>query len=223
MDSKKATKFTTAAAIRAQLKLGEVVGFDEHVTTVGVDIDSIKHHLDGGDYVLYGITPKELIDLYGGLQFDFASLKAEFAIACPDVNSVLTMETRSHALEFAAMVIYTIGPESRQVKKPGTDKRWKFRMVSKVGNNPVTLVCHCVFVSTFKNTDAPNTQPKIVDNKLLLTIKQASLLALWIMESVMAICILNKTIIMTPLAGAIFSKSDIPNIAKAIGLVDGEG
>lgn len=206
-------KFTTAQDALDKLHLGPVTNPDAFDIS-GVEPENIKNHFKSSDYVMLGITPKEVSALFGGVPFDFLDLEAQFQSACGDYKTVLGWTTKSYALDFACRVAYSIGPESRQVKKPGSDRRWKFRFctVDKDG----LLSVNVVFVCTFKNTELPNVQPKFEHNKLVLTLKQASLLALTTLAQIIPLCVENESLIMTPLAGAIFSKSDITKIAEEI-------
>uniref|UniRef100_A0A1B0BLQ6 Uncharacterized protein n=1 Tax=Glossina palpalis gambiensis TaxID=67801 RepID=A0A1B0BLQ6_9MUSC len=67
-------------------------------------------------------------------QFDFNALKKEFAKACPDFNAVLTEESRSQALEFAADTTYRMVPSITTAKKYGRTlvHRFSFTKEAKV-------------------------------------------------------------------------------------------
>lgn len=214
----KATLNTVASEALDLLKLGngpeEVTNYD----VAGKSPKSLQNLSAGGDYLMLGITPKELSELYGGTQFDFEALKIEFAKICLDFNKDLGQTAKSKSLEFASLIAYKVGPETRTVKKPGTDKRWSFRFVDAEPTSSSAkskISTKVVFVSTFKNVEAPKTAPIVENNQLILTIKQASLLSLFVLEKAVDICYKNgSSIIMTPLAGAIFAKSDIVEITK---------
>lgn len=188
----------------------------------GRDPNEIKSHSLGFDGLLLGITTSELSERYGGIQFDFKDLETEFTKACRDYPHSIFQGTRSKALEFAAVMMYNVGPETRAVKKPGTDKRWKFRIImEETADVPEKgkIICNTIYVSTFKNSEPPKLQPKFNKNQILLTVKQASLLALKVLSRVVGLCLETNHVIMTPLAGAIFSKNDLQKIvdeSKAI-------
>lgn len=210
------TLYTNAQ--EAMTKSGTKGGIHEaSFELAGRDPSEIKSHALGFDGLLLGITTAELSERYGGVQFDFKDLELEFTKVCRDYPDEISAGTRSKALEFAAVMMYNVGPETRAVKKPGTDKRWKFRVVMDETAETADkgkAICNTIYVSTFKNSEPPKLQPKFNKNHILLTVKQASLLALNILSKVVGLCLETNHIIMTPLAGAIFSKNDLPKIVE---------
>lgn len=70
-----------------------------------------------------------------------------------------------------------------------------------------------ITVATFKSQTAPNDMPKLsVNNGLILTVKQASLIALNILNEYTDIACEMELIVLTPLAGAICSRAEIPKM-----------
>lgn len=175
-------------------------------------------HASQKQYEIIGVTVSEMIDAFGSASFDIADLVTQFTYICPDFNdSVLALDTRSYAVEFCAYVIYQIGPESRQVKKTTGDKTWRMRFIDHDKNNQMTV--KTLFISTFKNGKAPE-RPQVHKLALSLTIKQASLLALIQLSLVnsLAVTLAPPVLLLTPLAGACFSRDDVVEISTHFGL-----
>nr|QMP82295.1 nucleocapsid protein [Blattodean phasma-related virus OKIAV239]DAZ90401.1 TPA_asm: nucleocapsid protein [Supella longipalpa bunya-like virus] len=175
--------------------------------------DEISKHTTAKDYYILGITPDEFIKQHGGAQFDFADLQKRFSQICRDFASAPKKGEKSRALEFASKIIYEVAPDARRVKKAEGDKVWKFHFPY---NESGKIVVKTAFVCTFKSESAGNLSGTA--NKITLTIKQASLLAL------VTLCKINNycgrldppTNLLTPLAGAVFSKDDISKIAGRV-------
>nr|QHA33851.1 nucleocapsid protein [Culex phasma-like virus] len=81
-----------------------------------------------------------------------------------------------------------------------------------------------IVVSTFKSTSAPTSQPKLAaGNVLLLTVKQATIVGLYILEKFTKVACEKNHDILTPLSGAVFSRDSLtkmmqdPVIAAAFG------
>nr|WCJ14327.1 MAG: nucleocapsid [Aedes japonicus bunyavirus 2] len=67
-----------------------------------------------------------------------------------------------------------------------------------------------VIISTYKNGDAPTSQPKLEPgNVLLLTVKQATIVSMFILNKFTTVACDKGHDILTPLAGAIFSRDSI--------------
>ncbi|GBP10545.1 hypothetical protein EVAR_70212_1 [Eumeta japonica] len=148
--------------------------------------------------------------LISGLQFSYADLRAEFVKAMPDFDAELNADTKNYGIGFAITIAYTIGPESRSVKENSNDKVWKLRYMTD------QLIPRCIFVATYKSTKLTEPQPKFTEGKISLTIKQASLLALDLIARCVDVCYLDGSIIMTPLAGAVYSKNDLEEMLEEL-------
>lgn len=186
----------------------------------GITIDQIRGHESGQEYFILGITAEEVGTRHAGVQFDFEDLEAEFKKVVVDYGDRVNRTTKSFALEFAVKVIYEVGPASRQVKKGNTDKKWKFRFVKYEGENAVFTT---VYIASFKNASPPLAKPVVSQNTLLLTMKQASLLAQTTFSEAIKLCIPDNLILMTPLCGAIFSKNNLLELSELIHpTVDGD-
>lgn len=101
---------------------------------------------------------------------------------------------------------------TRQVTKSGGDEVYKFIFVYNAQD------VRAAFVSTFKSNDPSSDFVK--NSKIILTVKQAMLLAVKILEHLNYIGHAQEPSpihLLTPLAGAIFSKDDVPAIAAKLG------
>ena len=169
--------------------------------------DTLARHGIAEVYDIVGMTPEEFTKEFSGQAFDYLDLQKKFKKHCKDYNMALQIETISMAVEFAAKVIYKVGPESRKVKPGQLDKTWRFNF--EYANNAK----HYVFVSTFKTTTYVPTDGEY---DMTISLKQASLLA---METLSRVCVISATeqqYIFTPLAGAIFSRDDLEEIATVL-------
>ncbi|UPT53728.1 MAG: nucleocapsid protein [Bactrocera latifrons orthophasmavirus] len=209
-----AVEYTTVSWKDEVERIGLDVPTAATIETAGTDPETLTRMITGKDYVMKGITPEDLCNLYGGQTFHLNQAVAEFSKICTDVTGNPTWTQSYKSLDFASKILFEVGPESRRVKKETGDKKWKFRFVAKgVGNK---LEGGCVFVATYKNSTPPAIQPEVKGNKLVLTLKQASLISLSILIPVIGLAYTKGHVILTPLSGAIFSKSDISEITKVM-------
>lgn len=95
---------------------------------------------------------------------------------------------------------------------------------SEIKNGQGYATAGMIMISTFKSTSAPTTQPKLAaGNVLLLTIKQATIVGLYILQKFTTIACAEGHDILTPLSGAVFSRDSItkmmlnPTVAAAFG------
>lgn len=199
----------------------QVLGLDpadnentNNYTTAGVTPASLLTHTVKRDYVILGVTPQEFIEKHGSAAFDFDAIRRHFSLICEDFETALSLDTPSRAVEFCSKMIYEVGPEARQVRKKDGDKTWRFMFVYNKRDRLQTKVA---FVSTYK-TDEASYKVETEPTKITLSVKTASLLAIIILNRLNAIS-MNMTpsvILLSPLAGSVFSKDDIPTIADAI-------
>lgn len=171
--------------------------------------DSLNDHVISKHWVLRGMTPDELMALHSGTQFSFTELLEEIKAVMPDIAETVTKEMEMFSLEFASLVLFTIGPATRQVKEGQRDLCWAITIPSEDGMSVSTI-----YIATYKGGPPSIMQPKVSNNKITLTIKQASLLALYVVAGVVRIQDDPKLILLTPLAGAIFCKDDLIKISK---------
>ena len=169
-------------------------------------------HAQAEVYNIVGMTPDKFTKTFTGQAFDYNEAKKQFKMHCMDYMDALAMDTKSFAVEFAAKMIYLVGPELRKVKPGQVDKTWRFVFTYEKNQQ-------FVFVSTYK-TQTYN--PSNNDTQMVISVKQASLLA---METLVRICSLaakDNCHILTPLAGAIFSRDDMEEIASIFGVEPNE-
>ncbi|WBM84617.1 MAG: nucleoprotein [hymenopteran phasma-related virus OKIAV227] len=180
-------------------------------TITGTKPAQLVLHTMGKDYVITGITSKDFTDMHTGAEFDFTELQKTFKQHCNDYGDDLVENVPSKALEFCSKVIYEVGPESRKVKKGTGDKVWKF--IFGTGKD-----AHIVYVATFKSENALYN-PEASTHHMVLTIKQAGLLAIMTFGHAVAYAYLTHAkVLFTPLAGACFSKEDLVAFANSLNI-----
>ncbi|XP_041450094.1 uncharacterized protein LOC111073184 isoform X2 [Drosophila obscura] len=137
---------------------------------------------------------------------DFQRLSDTFSVICPDFRQGQSSE-KLQSLDFANKVLFELGPKMRHVKLSGEDQMW--RLVFSGGTS--------VYVHTYTFLRPINSQPRLKDGKLYLTLKQAGLLA------ASQLCALlpaqhnpRYKILLTPLSRAVFEPQSIPKIAAAL-------
>lgn len=180
-------------------------------STVGTRPGDLLTHTDKKTILVTGVTPEEFMRKHGGPEFSFQELIEKFKTICTDYGQDLHFQTKSRAVEFCSKMIYEIGPMTRQVTKSGGDEVYKFIFIYSATDIRAAFVC------TFKSSDPISDYNE--GNKIVLTVKQAMLLAVKTLEQLNIIGsqqIPNPVHLLTPLAGAVFSKEDIPAIARKL-------
>lgn len=77
------------------------------------------------------------------------------------------------------------------------------------------LISGMLVISTYKSTTAPMTAPKILKgNVVSLTVKQASIVGLYILEKLTRLAYTKDYTIFTPLAGAIYSRDNVAGMME---------
>lgn len=161
-------------------------------------------------YCMQYKTPAEFCEEYSGLTFDFNALAVEFKKVCADYTNNLGWNNKYACLDFAARVLFEVGPETRKVRKETGDKKWRFLFCANDKKPKYAFVC------TYKGIAPPTSQPVTTDDKIVLTVKQASLLSLYVLSGLSKIALEHEYTVLTPLAGAIFSKNDMKEISFAL-------
>nr|QXV86665.1 MAG: nucleocapsid protein [Tibet bird virus 1] len=188
----------------------------------GTAPNQLLNHTIKKDYIILGITPEDFIKKHGSVQFDFEKLTKEFKKICYDYLDPLMQGVASRAVEFCSKMLYEVGPESRQVKKKDGDKVWKFDFIYK-DNATGKVIIKVAFVCTFKD-DKNEYIPEATTDKIVLTVKHASLLAINTLELInqIALTMTPEVVLLTPLAGAVYSKDDLAALATElqIGKID---
>lgn len=93
---------------------------------------------------------------------------------------------------------------------------------TKYAEGPVKITTGMFVISTFKSTPAPTTQPKLTENSnvILLTIKQATIVGLYILSKFTKIACTKDHDILTPLSGAVFSRDSLAKMMATQVLFD---
>lgn len=115
----------------------------------------------------------------------------------PITDDKLEMISRSSTPDIAKYITETVSVIKKRTNKNGSH-----------------LVTSTFQVSTFKNSTPPSGQPVIENDVMLLTIKQASILALYILCKYTDLVYGNNIIILTPLGGAIFPREAVAKLAR---------
>lgn len=163
-------------------------------------------------------------------EFSLDALLLEFAKACPDYGKKIEINSNSCALSFAKKVLYVVGPDAAKKKKEKKDTsnvKWDFCFENKDINDPTISAMFTVEVNCFEHiynifgvNQSPMTiiQPTIVDRKLILTVQQAGLIAVMILSQFIPVLLATNpdSVSLTPLAGAVFRRSDIKEIADKL-------
>lgn len=176
--------------------------------------ESLVAHGVAKEFMITGILPSDFIKIHTGLDFNIEELRNNFKIHCVDYMTDLVRDQRSYAVEFCSKIIYEIGPESRKVRKGTGDKVWKFIFPVKKDNIEEK---HVVFIATYKQENAsyePDNQPM----SMILTLKQAGLIALETFSRLVKFGFADNMKLMTPLAGACFSKDDLTEFSTVLGM-----
>lgn len=181
----------------------------------GLTPNEILGHAKAREYTILGITPSQFMMEHGGDLFDYELLKENFKKICKDFDKDLTMDEKSRAVQFCSKMIYTVGPESRSVKQKMGDKTWIFKFPYEESDN---LIVKVAFVCTFKNEGAKYDLGLNNDNRMVLSVRHASLLAIETMNRITDICVKSNppTVMLTPLCGAIFSRNDIYKMSEEL-------
>nr|QMP82126.1 nucleocapsid protein [Hymenopteran phasma-related virus OKIAV229] len=181
------------------------------VSIEGVTPNFLRNHVVYKTYEIEAISASDFMNRHGAAEFDFASLADEFSRHCPDYKDKLEGNTRYKCLDFCSKIVFEVGPESRQVRKGQSDRTWRFIF----NNNGIK---HYVIVASFKNTALENKIDKM-PNCMVLTLKQAGLLAVNTFAKLVKICYeTTQIILLTPLAGACFAREDVIKMARNINM-----
>lgn len=177
-------------------------------STVGIKPADLVTHTERKTFFITGLAPSDFYARHGGPEFNFAELIEKFQTIYTDYGKNLSFDVASRAVEFCSKMIYEVGPLTRKVTKAGGDEVYKFVFVY----SPTKLTV--AFVSTFKSGDPKSDYTS--GQKIILTVKQAMLLAIKVLEQLNRLGEAQEppTRLLTPLAGAVFSKEDIPKIAR---------
>lgn len=93
--------------------------------------------------------------------------------------------------------------------------KWKNNVpgaASSSSGQPAAIAYGTITISTFKSSTAPTTAPEVRGDCLMLTMKQASLIALDILNNYTSVAVSQGMVVLTPLAGAIFSRNSLKDM-----------
>lgn len=208
-------------------------------TTRTVETSKVQQILEGSNFYdllnsiakeveIKGYTLNEFLTKHGSEQIDFKDVEAAFSTHMQDYGTRTFNDTDKYkCLQFCSMMLFTVGPESRQVKAPA-NKAWGFKVKNEnptvprtdgVESHPVdeygiAVGYHIIDVSTYKDKDL---QYKYENTEfgMKLSIKLATLLAVNIFNRVI---MSTDTIMLTPLAGACYARSVLPEMASLMGV-----
>lgn len=185
----------------------------ESYKVAGKKPESLAEHSVSKHWVLKGMTPEDFSDLHAGTQFDFSNLLNNIEKIMPDILTAMNKGESKYSIEFASLVLFTIGPASRDVKEGQREKTWAVTIPEQDGS-----AVNTIFISTYRSKAPAIMQPVIKDRKICLTIKQASLIALHVTSKIVPMISSPTKILLTPLAGAIFCKTDLVKVTTETGM-----
>lgn len=193
---------------------------DDHNLIARTPDSLVATHDVAADIIIKPLSPDDFISQRGGATFDFEAMKADFTKVCPDCAAKIKDNTPLHCLSFASEVLYVIGPESRKVAATKRDKIWKLRFVTKKTDEAgkAGSKTKVAFVSTYKMNQT--YVQSATGNTINLSVRHASLIAMVTFNRV-SIYSLNKVpskLLLTPLAGAVWSSTDLPSLGLLSGL-----
>lgn len=186
-------------------------------TSAGINPESVASSDVKKNIIILEVTPEDFSSQYASAEFDFEALKEAFTKYCKDFNEDLKEGMPSKALEFSGRMTFELGPYIRNEKKSKGDKAIRFKFPYKKTEDGVeSLGIKVVIVSTFRENIYKGMEQ---DNKLILTFKQAGMLAMVsFLKAVEFSYSSNMTYLMTPLCGAVFSRDSIADMAKELHL-----
>ncbi|XP_020802043.1 uncharacterized protein LOC110179031 [Drosophila serrata] len=147
--------------------------------------------------------------------FDFVKLKQTFSEICPDFNEEPCYDQPTTSRRFAENVIFVYSKEAAAAKAKKKDESWSMQLTVK--NSKGTLIHSEVKIQTHWVRDPPQNQPFVMRGLLDMSFKQASLLAVAKYCQLVPHQVERGEVVLTPLAGAVFSKFEIPKLAEAVG------
>ncbi|XP_064552308.1 uncharacterized protein LOC135438085 [Drosophila montana] len=148
--------------------------------------------------------------------FDFRKLIETFIEICPDFRDEPNYANATVSRRFAEQVIFECSRQAKLAKSQGKNELWKLTLDTK-GEQGKSLK-NKVFISLNATKPPPQQQQPLVLNGILeLTFKQASLLAVAKYCQIVPHLVERQEIVLTPLAGAVFAREDMPKLAAALG------
>jgi len=182
---------------------------NESIPVITAGIASIQGHSTKEDYVMTALSPEDFAKEASTAPLDFDKLKDDFSVICSDYKMPKTFEGAYLAVDFCKKMLYEVGPKSREVRRrqgvPDNTYRFNFLYSTSSGvENKIAIV------STFKNVSYVPVSANSV--RMVLTIKEASLLALNTLSEIQDVIYSNTG--SAPLCGAVFNYDAVPIIEK---------
>lgn len=146
---------------------------------------------------------------------DFQKLVKTFCEICPDFVNEPDYKHATVSRRFAEQVLFDFSKQCKEAKERGIDKTWRIKL--DCNSDDGESLNSQVIVSTYNTRDQPQHQPFLLHGYLQLTFKQASLLAVAKYCQIIPHQVKRHEIVLTPLAGVVFAKDDMPDLAKALG------
>lgn len=172
--------------------------------------DDLANHTVEKTYNIIGISPDDFIKDHGSTAFDFEQLMDKFRTICIDFMAELDHKKISYAVDFCSRVIYEIAPDSRKGKR-NENKTYRLKFIYEDEKNRGIETRTCI-ISTYRGVEY--NENYIEGVRLCLTVRLASMLAVMVLNMIVPIGLDSDIILLTPLAGACFSKDDIVEIAN---------
>lgn len=135
----------------------------------------------------------------------------------PDFGDPIVKASKQVQIAFATKTMFEIIPDMRRNKNNNVVSRILFDVTIEG-----VVTERCVYIATFRNNAAI---PKVDGNDvIILTTKQASLLATLVLTKVMAVGLREAppVYLVTPLMGGCFSRRDYPIIAEKLAITQTE-
>lgn len=130
-------------------------------------------------------------------------------------NVTPALVTKLRTIDFASETDLTMGAEEKEQANTAHHNEIieSWNKIAKTGDTMHTI--GMFEIATYKNGSAPTAQPKLgKGNYLLITVKQATILGLYVLDKFTAVACVQGHDILTPLAGAIFSRDCIDKMMK---------
>jgi len=184
----------------------------DSLNLIATGIANLQSHSIKEDYVMTALSPEDFAKEATTAPLDFNKLKSDFNLICTDFDTRKTFTGKYLAVDFCKRMLYEVGPKSREVRRrQGTgDNTYRFNFMY---DTSAGLVHKVAVVCTFKNVSY--VPVSATSERMVLTIKEASLLALYPLSEIHDIIYENTgTGIFTPLCGAVFNYDAVSIIEK---------
>lgn len=175
--------------------------------------EGLRAHIGMRQVKVAALEYGEALKDFNDTTFDLAQLEADMKRVMPDFGDRIVKTSKQVQIAFATKTMFEIIPDMRRNKNNNVVSRILFDVTIDGA-----VVERCVYIATFRNNAAI---PKVDgDDVIILTTKQASLLATMVLTKVMAVGLKEAppVYLVTPLMGGCFSRRDYPTIADKLGI-----